>query len=301
MPVLEPHEDDPDKIQQMISVLSERNGRASINHLTLALRNLKSELFCSHLADTLRPVESRSKETRKIFPVDTVLKSLTIYSQLLQLYLAKEELQSLEASGKLAVIIPPGDQTEVARFKELFSRISFPLPQSVMKAFGANVELAIECWARLGWKDRACLSAVFLVRDMFNLLESITMDSITFSWKPRPSSIPCAIADGMLEEDVVVQLLSAIAKACNGQIGFDGQQWEGREESVKCMCLQVWESKRFTGSGLISSLKAKPAIIIFNGGTLESYRVECRKRHTRGKATASIIGGKEILLRALQD
>ena len=301
MAVLEPHEGDPDRIQRMVARLSERVGRTSFSHLTAALRDQGSELFCSHLASTLKPVEARSTDTKSRFPVTAVLEALTIYSQLLLLYLAKEEIKSLEASGKLAGIFQPRNQTDVVLFKKLFSSISFPVPQPLMQAFGTNVDLAIACWSRLAWADRACLSAVFLVRDMFNLLERITIDGVPLSWKPDLSSRPCAIADGVLEEENVLLFLSAIAKACNGQIAFDMKQWEGREESVKSMCLQVWESKNFTGTGLIFSFKAKSAETIFKGGTLGSYRIDIRKKHTRGKAVASIIGGKEFLLRALQD
>jgi hypothetical protein len=298
--LLEPNEGDPGMIKQLISRPNERN-TASFEQLLYVLNASSSDMFCSHLASTLKPLASRSIEKKSKFPVGTVVKALTSYSQLLQLYLTKEKLKSLEVSEEFAGMLKARDRQQLAQFEELFSTISVPVPQSFMPAFGSNVDLAIACWAGLAWADRACLSAVFLIRDMFNLLESINMDDITFSWKPSSSCSPCAIADVLLNEENVQHFLSAITKACNGQHGFDQTQWKDCEDRVKSMCLQEWESKNFTDTGSIFFPQTKSQDTILQGKNLESYRIAVREKQIRGKATASIIGGKEILLRALQD
>jgi hypothetical protein len=181
--LVEPDEGDPGKIDQLVSRLNGRN-RSSFQSLFNALSEFSSDLFCSHLTSTLKPLDSRSRSKKSRFPADIVLNALTSYSQLLRLYLTKEKLRSLEASAEFAAMLKARDRQQLAQFEELFSRISVPFPHSFMSAFGTHVDLAIACWAGLAWADRGYLSAVFLVRDMFNSLESITMDDITFSWAP---------------------------------------------------------------------------------------------------------------------
>ena len=68
MSLLEPNEGDPGMIKQLISRPNERN-TASFEQLLSVLNASSSDMFCSHLASTLKPLASRSIEKKSKFPV----------------------------------------------------------------------------------------------------------------------------------------------------------------------------------------------------------------------------------------
>ena len=285
-----------------------RSARTGVTFVSLCSAILRigqtNDWFIKHLKSQLQQLHSRSNTVKSSFPADRVLKALSCYRLLLELYLTRSELQKLESSEQFAEMLR--NRTESCeRFFEVFDKFS-PFPLSFRQSFGQHVELAIACWADLEWADREHLSAGFLVHEMFDILDSITIQGCRFAWRPPPGECPCAIA----EAPNIVSLLSSVKKllpACNGKaesVEADSEtMWAGLEDTVLPRCLQKWKLKNFQSPVVlpILPLDPKPQQTLTLNMAFEDYRLIIWKKTTDTLKEAVIMGGKEILLLALHE
>jgi hypothetical protein len=298
--IFEPNADAHRLIENGINAARRRN--SSYERLVSALHEITTEPFVCQIKKNLLKIQQRSQVLKASFPAETVLTVLSYYCKLLHLYLTKEALCLLESSTEYAAMLKSRDRQQCEQFGCLFTEISESVPLPFLQAFGEHVDLAIECWAKLAWPDRERLSAGFLIREIFKELDTIQVANCTFSWRPPQDCCDCAISEGEFRTDVT-KLLSSITIACNVVSGFNHNAWENRVQSVADRCLQEWESKNFSNENeelpeLPHYQKTQQNLL--QDMTLERYRSFVREEHTKGQEKASIVGGKEMLLLALQ-
>lgn len=301
--IVEPNADDPRLIEHVINAArgrSRRKAGLSYESLMSALQEITTEPFVCQIKKKLHQIHQRSQQLKASFPADTVLKALSNYSKLLHLYLTKEALCSLESSTEYAAMLKSHDHQQCVQFGRLFTEISESVPLPFLQAFGEHLDLAIECWAKLAWPDRERLSVGFLIREIFKELATIQVDNCTFSWSLPPDCCACTISEGEFRTDVMI-LLSSITMACNVVRGFNHDAWINLAQSVADRCLQEWESQTFSDEVLPELPQdQKTQQNLLQDMTLERYRSLVREEHTKGQKKAAIVGGKEMLLLALQ-
>ena len=104
-----------------------RSARTGVTFVSLCSAILRigqtNDWFIKHLKSQLQQLHSRSNTVKSSFPADRVLKALSCYRLLLELYLTRSELQKLESSEQFAEMLR--NRTESCeRFFEVFDKFS---------------------------------------------------------------------------------------------------------------------------------------------------------------------------------
>ena len=251
----------------------------------------------------LRPVRTLTLKRQRAFPVEVVLHALSLYQQLITLYFDTEALRLEERTREFSEMVESRDRHSLhgCRFKSLFARISTPVPGSFQEVFGENVQLAIDCWAGLTWQEREKLGCGLLVRDIFQTLDTIKVSDCKFNWMPAPEVCPCVLVNGSFRTNVQT-VLDSITSTCRSQIGYNKDSWADLAQNVQDRCWQEWERQTFPEKEQPKlPSRVKDHRLLLNGMELDNYRAFIRKDCIDSQEPASLMGGKEMLLKVLRE
>jgi hypothetical protein len=175
--IIEPDAGDPDNIDTIIKN-AKKKAPLSFTKLYEAIQHGTADSFISKLQVNLRQMRSMTLKRKEEFPVEVVLHVLSLYRQLITVYLDTEALRQEELSIQSSKMVESCDRhSPLERFKSFFTTFSTPIPTGFQEVFGENVQLAIDCWAALTWQERQKLRSGFLVRDIFKSLDTIRLDA----------------------------------------------------------------------------------------------------------------------------
>ena len=299
--ILEPDADDPGNIDMIIKKAKKR-APLSFTRLYEAIPRDAADSFISKLEVNLRKITTMSLQRKEGFPVEVVLHVLSLYRQLITVYLDTEALLQEELSIPYSNMVESRDRhSPHERFKSFFTTFSTPVPTGFQEVFGENVQLAIDCWAALTWQERQKLRSGFLVRDIFESLDTIKVSGCVFDWMPAPDYCPCVIADGRFKTDVQ-KFLGAITRSCSSLVGYNKDSWADLAQNVQDRCWQEWERRTFSDKELPKlPYRVKDDQSLLQGMELDEYRAYTKKHYIDRQEPASLMGGKEMLLLVLQE
>ena len=302
--IIEPDAGDPEKIDRLIERAKQRAPLSFIRLYAAIQRGTAgtADFFISKIQGNLRQMQDVTLRRKKEFPVEVVLHVLSLYRQLITVYLDTEALRQEELSIPFSKTVESRDRhSPPEQFKSLFTTFSTPVPTGFQEVFGENVQLAIDCWAALTWQERQKLRSGFLVQDIFKSLDTIQVPGCVFHWMPAPDHCPCVIAEGRFQTDVQ-KFLGAITRSCSSLVGYNKDSWADLAQNVQDRCWQEWERRTFSDKELPKlPYRVKDDQSLLQGMELDEYRAYTKKHYIDLQKPATLMGGKEMLLLVLQE